>query len=136
MTQPIQWSDAFKVGIEKIDFQHKNLYEAISRFLTAVAENKDVAEIKKMLDFVGNYIFEHFSTEEDYMGRYEYPAALHHKSEHQAFIEEFRRMKNQYELDGATKFISLQLEGWLISWLQKHVAGSDTALGLFLKKKL
>lgn len=132
----IEWSDKFILGVEKIDVQHKKLCEAINQFLTAITENRDIAEVKKMLDFVAGYIFEHFSTEEAYMDKYEYPLASRHKSEHQDFTDEFRKMKNQYEIDGATKFISLQLEGWLFSWLQKHVTGSDTALGLFLKKKL
>ncbi|MBF0327760.1 MAG: hemerythrin family protein [Nitrospirae bacterium] len=130
------WSDKFVLGIEKIDDQHKKLYDAVQEFLIAISEDKDVAEIKKMLNFLANYIFEHFSTEEDYMDKYEYPHASHHKSEHKAFTDEFHKMKDQYERDGATKFISLQLEGWLFDWLKKHVSGSDAALGIFLKKKL
>lgn len=131
-----QWSEDLAVGIDKIDKQHKDLFNSIHKLMIAISEGTDESEIGATIKHLKEYIYSHFTAEEEYMKRHQYPHIENHKAEHRKFTEEFSGIKSQFEMDGATKYLSLQMEGWLFGWLKEHVAGADRELGIFLKNKL
>ena len=68
----VQWSDDLTTGIDKIDNQHKNLIIKVNELLQAINAGKGKRQIGSMLEFLGEYVVEHFSTEEEYMKEYNY----------------------------------------------------------------
>lgn len=61
----IEWNDSYKVGLDILDSQHKELVERISVLLEAMRQGRgDVATILGVLE---GYAIEHFDTEERLM---------------------------------------------------------------------
>ena len=68
----IKWSEDYSVGIEKIDMQHKKLVSYINELHDAMKDGQSNSVIGDILNKLVKYTKEHFSTEEEYMQKYNY----------------------------------------------------------------
>jgi hemerythrin len=83
----MQWDQVLSVSIEEIDDQHKSLISMINKLYDA-AQTADRSIITEdIIVQLKNYFNEHFSKEEKYMLRYNYPEANNHRMEHVDFIK-------------------------------------------------
>ncbi|WP_242990313.1 bacteriohemerythrin [Acetobacterium bakii] len=57
----ITWTPDLSVGVEKIDLQHKMLFEKADQLFSAGKNGKSKDFIAQMLDFLGDYTKQHFS---------------------------------------------------------------------------
>ena len=69
----IKWTEDLSVGFDRIDDQHKELIERLDKFIQAMTEGKGRNEVEDVIKFLGKYVEEHFSTEETYMSKFDYP---------------------------------------------------------------
>jgi hemerythrin len=76
------WSSHFETGIDLIDSQHKALFEAVNRLEASFSLGNTDDMVKKSLDFLVKYTFEHFQTEEQFMCEAAYPGLAEHTDEH------------------------------------------------------
>ncbi len=136
----LRWTNDLSVGVQEIDNQHKELFERINNLRAAMSQGKGRAEIGKTVKFLEEYVVEHFSMEEKYMGKYSYGAYLVHKAEHEAFIKDFADFKKKLEglelRGGITSFLTIDVQRRLVDWLLNHIAKIDKALGAFLATEL
>ncbi len=132
----IQWTEDLAVGIEKIDQQHKTLFAKINDLLDACNAGKGRTVVGEMIDFLGNYVVEHFGDEEKYMIKYDYPGYKAHKTCHEEFIKSFSQLKDRLETDGVNIYIVILTNRIVIDWLNKHISRVDKELGRYLKDKL
>lgn len=132
----IQWNESLAIGIADVDAQHKSLYEQVDRLLAAARQGAAQDELKKTLDFLGRYVVDHFGTEERYMARYAYPDAAGHKKQHADFVQYFLGVKATVDKEGASLLTLVQVEKYVIDWLNNHIRKSDKALGAYLKTKM
>ena len=91
---PIKWKKEYKVGIKKLDNQHKKIIKILNQIIKLQETGKDEKEIEKILSNLQNYIKEHFRTEEEYMLKYHYPRYEEHKKEHSHLIDRFFEILN------------------------------------------
>jgi hemerythrin len=131
----IEWSDELATGSAKIDEQHKELFKRINALLEACRLGKGNAEIEKMMQFLNEYVVVHFSEEENYMLRYSYPGYERHKAEHIKFMENFRKLKAEFDNDGPGFLLVLRTKEMIIQWLLDHIRKIDRALGSFEKNR-
>ncbi len=131
-----QWSDEFCMGIEEIDQDHRNMFEMVDRLYAATEQGKETEEIRSVLTFLEVYVREHFRREEEYMDRYAYPLAELHKEKHHGFVQEFLRVRDEFDRDSEAGYLSLLVEGWLYSWMDDHFSRDDRELGRFLKARI
>lgn len=132
----ILWTDALAVGIEEIDRQHRGLFEQVDRLLVAARQGAGQEELGNLLDFLGRYVVEHFGTEERYMDQYGYPEAQEHKRQHADFVQYYRDVRARIDREGASLTILLQVQKYVVDWLNNHIRKSDKALGAYLKSKM
>ena len=85
----IEWSLDLATGVDEIDKQHKELFQRINNLLEACNHGKGKEEVKKVIWFLEDYVITHFSEEERYMGKYDYPEYSGHKRQHLEFMENF-----------------------------------------------
>lgn len=66
----MMWKDKYRIGVELIDTQHQELFKRVSDFLQSVQEKGDweekTAAVRETLEFMQNYVVEHFNDEEEY----------------------------------------------------------------------
>ena len=123
-------------GIKEIDDQHKELFESINHLITTCNEGKGKEEVGNIIEFMDDYIKNHLKSEENYMNEHSYADFNDHKAEHNQFIEEFNGIKREFEIEGSSSFLALQINQKIVNWLIIHVCRTDKKLACFLKDKI
>ncbi len=129
----MMWKDSYKIGVEEVDRQHKELFERLSNFIKVLRSDGEweakIPEVKKTLNFMGDYVDEHFDSEEEYQEEIGYPEREEHKEIHEKFKAEIADFAKRFEEEGYEKDLALEFSGKLMAWLINHVANTDQKLG-------
>jgi hemerythrin len=133
---PVEWTDDLATGAGEIDEQHKELFRRINGLLEACTEGKGKDEVKRVMQFLDDYVATHFSAEEKYMATYGYSGYSGHKAQHLEFMEKFSNLKARLEKEGPGVHLVVNANIMLVEWLQNHIRKLDKALGAFLKTKM
>lgn len=134
MTKGIEkWEDDFNTGDEKIDEQHKQVFNYINKLQVALKLERDEDEIKEILDGLAEYSVTHFQLEEEKMQSSQYPKYASHKEEHQIFIE--RLSKLTLDMNEKNKSINLRLLKFLKAWFSSHILNTDQKFFAYLSGK-
>lgn len=119
------WKDSYRLGVDVIDEQHMALFEATDRLMDAIVSEADSQEFYKVIEFLKDYVVNHFQAEEAYMASIHYSGLEEHKKTHQAFTNTVLRYeKDLIDCDFAIQKVK-DLAGILVTWLIYHVARDD-----------
>lgn len=137
----MQWTSDLSVGIEKIDEQHRELFDKINDLVAAVKRSVCKYKIGDVIKFLEDYVVFHFGEEEKYMVQFNYPNYQAHKTQHEKFIENFNELKKELpKLEGGKKpgsyDLSVETNAVVVDWILDHIAKVDKLLGEFLKGKV
>ncbi|MDW7674144.1 MAG: bacteriohemerythrin [Bacillota bacterium] len=136
LNMSIEWTEDLAVGIDIIDSQHQELFKRINQLLDACNHGKGRETVDQIISFLEDYVVSHFSTEEEQMQKYNYPAYEAHKKQHTDFIANFLQLKERIYNEGLGAHIAIYTNHIVIDWLQDHINKTDKALGKYLKDKL
>ncbi len=128
----IVWNDNFSVNVKEIDDQHKKLIESINSLESAMKIGKGKEVIDKIIQELADYTKYHFSKEESYMIKFNYPEYQRHKSAHDNFVNkvgEFQRNIKESKVG-----IALSVSDFLQQWLTKHILVTDKGYTEFFNK--
>jgi hemerythrin len=115
-------------GVAKVDSQHKELFRQVGLLSDAMSRGQGRQEIGRILDFLGKYVLEHFAEEERCMEEYGCPAAAANKQAHAQLLTTFGTLKGQFDRDGATPTLVLDIQRKLSDWLVQHIERIDKQL--------
>lgn len=87
MATGLEWSEAYRLGISKIDEQHEHLFEIVAQIANLDALTSTKEELKEILGELSLYMKEHFKDEEIYMHRIGFPDYEYHRNLHHEIIE-------------------------------------------------
>ena len=125
---PIQWTADLAVGIETIDNQHRRLFEIVDGLLEAMQSGKGRQEVSTVVDFLGQYVHDHFSLEERVMREIGDPSYRVHKAEHEAFVRTFEGLRQAFQDRGASSALVIEINHRVCGWLRNHIARTDMGL--------
>lgn len=130
-----QWSSAIELGVEAIDNQHKELINHCN-----LLNNVDELNRKKILgdeavNYLMQYINEHFEQEEALQQKVGYPRYEAHKKLHKHFTEQMEALKSEFDQKGMTIEAFFELSTTLNDWIVTHIGMEDKALADFIKSK-
>lgn len=128
----VEWSDSLATGILWQDFQHAGLIARINRLHQAIIDKQAQSELRSMIDFLENYIENHFSMEERYMEVMHDPEIREHARAHQQFRDNLRELRN-FEGTGA-QLAAASLCYDLNEWITHHIRTIDKRLGRLIKE--
>lgn len=124
----IEWDSKYELGIGSIDGQHKKLVDLINELaelLEDAINGSDIYDkVIELMKGLKDYTVYHFKYEEDLFDKYAYPFKEIHKNEHAKLIKELEEF-DIYSLDEDQVGNGNKLLKFLISWLFKHISGSD-----------
>lgn len=132
----LEWTPGIALGIESIDSQHRELFGRVNALMAALSTGKGQEEVGKAIAFLRDYIVKHFTLEEAYMTRYNYPGLAVHKAQHAKFVDEFFALKKTYEAEGATVRVAMEVQKRVGDWLVTHILQSDKELADYLTGKI
>jgi hemerythrin len=132
--EKISWKEEYSVGVEKIDRQHRHLFEIINKLIDRSGSSSDSALVSETLTEMLNYAKEHFTTEEELMQEYGYPEIESHKEQHIYFFKttaelSINALNNQ-------SMVSREIVEFLKLWLTLHILKCDMKYKEFFKAKI
>jgi hemerythrin len=133
VTKVVTLSKDMEVGVLEIDTQHMELVNRLNALVSIGHDAASREETQKTLDMLEVYIVKHFTDEEELQRKNNYPEYESHKKLHQVFIEEFEKLKKEFDVNGNSLKFTMDLNNSLINWIVKHIKSADVELGRFLK---
>lgn len=131
------WTNDLAVGIPEIDSQHQELFRQLDHLAWAMSAGGAArSDVERIVRFLAHYVVDHFTTEESLMDRHEYPAAGHHKFQHQVFAREVAAFEARLDQGPVPASAVLGLHRKITDWLTNHIGKTDAVLGTYLKARM
>jgi hemerythrin len=129
----VAWDEAYSVGFEPLDNQHKKLVTMVNALFAGCKMGNVAADLvyKWTINDALEYAGTHFSDEEKYMSQVDYPKLDEHKKQHEEFVVEINK---SVELLEKGKKEPVELVKFLKNWLLNHIAVSDKQYAPYLAK--
>lgn len=121
----------YETGVVWQDFQHKQLIDLFQKVKESKSNKKDQNLFRYTVAFLAMYVNHHFSLEEEYMDKYNYPGKDAHHKEHQDFVKELKsfRDENKEYSEKATDDLLTRMGDWILS----HILEDDQKLGVYIQ---
>ena len=130
----IEWNDAFSVGIQKIDEQHKKFFSITNLLFDSMRGAQDRDVVGSVLKELQQYVVYHFKAEESLMKMYNYPNMNAHKQEHDGAIHIVNKLVLDYERGIHT--VDIELLKFLSDWIQSHILQVDRKYIPYVREKV
>lgn len=121
------WKESFNLGVERIDEQHRCLFEVMNRLYVSMASGEPEAIVVNALNDLRFYASQHFTEEEAALTRVGYPGLETHRSQHDYF-------SGQLEAFDVRKPRAGEALAFLKDWFLKHVLGTDRTTEEWLRR--
>ncbi|RQD68872.1 MAG: hemerythrin [Tindallia sp. MSAO_Bac2] len=135
----MMWKERYRIGVEIIDEQHKELFQRVQEFLAVIngteAWEGRKRKVEETMGFMEEYAVKHFTDEENLFQEIKYPDAEAHKKAHEEFAKMVKEYKVRFE-DGMKEEDVQEFGGRLMSWLIMHVGKEDQKLGEFINREV
>jgi hemerythrin-like metal-binding protein len=122
----------YETGIEEVDTQHKNLFQALNRLGAAFQKGTAGEEVKTSLAFLAEYTVDHFNAEEAFMQKMGYPKFTAHRMQHSQLVSKVQNLV--VKLDEGF-MITGDVISFFSDWLVDHINASDMDYVRYAKGK-
>jgi hemerythrin len=122
-----------EVGIPKVDEQHRELIDRINKVTELGVDSVSKEETQKTLDFLEAYVIKHFSDEEVLQKNSHYPDYESHKELHKLYIDNVKKLKEEFAKNGASMKFTLDLNNAIVVWIVKHIKSIDKKFGEYYR---
>jgi hemerythrin len=131
----LQWTRALSTGLEWQDDEHKRIFQWMSELLEAMNRSQASTVMNDLVIFMEKYATDHFQHEEQFMIEQNDPGLEAHKAEHAKFAAKAQEFKTIYARQGASSYLTMQVQRWLRDWLLEHIAQTDKKMGVWMREK-
>ena len=132
----LQLTDDILTGIEEIDNQHRELLAKGNAVLFPATGRLETKDILNELEFLIQYVDEHFSDEERLMEYYGYEKVLGHKKQHQRIRREVEGLFRKVKQTDSVESLASELYFLLSDWATYHINEWDKGYAAFLHERV
>jgi hemerythrin len=126
----LQWKDEYRIGIDSVDFEHKELIDLINRLYDTWMAKGAEPSVEGFFGDLFRGISAHFALEERFMRERGYDQLTVHKGDHERLLDEIRDIMDDFEKHGqTTDMLAARLEAWFARHFETHDARLHRALG-------
>lgn len=129
------WSEAYRIGVDEIDEQHRGFFAASHRLYDAIVDRKGKEAVAEVVTFMRAYAEQHFQTEEAFMRKHEYPGLSEHRQAHAAFFQRLEDLEQDLRMIGPTQALADRALDITQDWLIDHIADEDMLYALHVKAR-
>lgn len=122
-----EWKEEYAIGIEKIDEQHKKIFEIAGRAYSLLKNDFYLDKYDKIVEILGelrDYTIFHFESEEKYMLEIGYKRFFSQKVEHDAFVEKIKNVDLD-KIDENQDAYIMEIIELITGWLTEHILIKD-----------
>ena len=132
------WRDSLKIGVQKVDAQHKELFKRFNEFLQVVRGEEENQEVKarkiaETLNFLSEYVVVHFDSEEEIQQKYNYPGFEEHHQAHEEFKAQVADFQRRFKETKYNEDFIQEFSGRVLTWLINHVADEDQKIAQYVE---
>jgi len=131
----LTWSDVYATGNEKVDEQHRTIFNITNTFIDAHLRGESKKILGEMLDFLIQYTVEHFAYEQKLMVETDYFDYENHKKYHEDFKAAVNKLKKEFDESGASDELTRILCDTIIKWIVQHIQHEDFKFVKQLRKE-
>lgn len=124
--QLLHWRDDYSVGIEAVDYEHKQLIDLINQLHEKLEAGDSKQAISAFFGDLLKGIAAHFALEEKFMRDHGYERFGSHKEDHERLLDELRDIMDAFE--HALEIDAVELAGRLDTWFTRHFRTHDAEL--------
>jgi hemerythrin len=128
-----EWNEAYSVGVDFFDSQHRRLVGMLNDLHEAMSVGKGVEALGHIFRSLVSYTTHHFADEEKAMAKYGCPGLEEHRLEHAELAKQVLEYKKKFE--AKLVLISVELLEFLKDWLMNHIMVTDKQYGPYLAGK-
>lgn len=130
----IPWREAFEIGIESVDHEHRELIDLINQLHDRLDCSAEPEIVAGFLGEIYARISAHFALEERVMRDLEYDDYADHKNDHEALLDDIRDIMDVFDEGG---YVDLQedLGDQLETWFGGHFRTKDARLHTFFEDR-
>jgi hemerythrin-like metal-binding protein len=126
----VRWRRQFETGLEPIDQQHRELFEALARLAGDLAAEAPRGQVDEGLAALARHLIKHCQTEETLMKVAGFADRIVHANQHQDLVLQVRDL--QYRRTKGQE-LGLEAVASVGKWLDHHICESDLAMAGYLK---
>jgi len=130
--QEFRFTSDLRTGIQAIDRQHVEWFQALEALRKAVAAGGGETGAAKALAFVVSYTRRHFADEEAAMRESAYPDLAEHRKLHDALVARINGITAAHGEGGEA---AVQVLDLMAAWIREHIATADQAYVPTLRKQ-
>lgn len=121
----MQWDSSLECGVELIDNEHKELYKMVGNLMHGSKKDNFREVSEKALDFLAQYVVNHFAHEEELMEKSNYPKMQEHAELHAKFVKTFIKLKEKFDNSSDSIAVATEIKHAAMSWLVNHIKVID-----------
>jgi hemerythrin-like metal-binding protein len=127
----LQWKDQYSVGIEAVDYEHKELIDLINRLYAEFSATGLSSSVDAFFGDLLRAISAHFALEERFMTERNYNQLAQHKADHERLLDELRDIMDGdlANDDLAGSKLPQRLDAWFSRHFETHDARLHKAFG-------
>ena len=127
----LQWQDQYSVGIEAVDYEHKELIALINSLYDEWMAKGSEPSTEGFFGDLFRGISAHFALEERFMRERDYDQLGAHKGDHERLLDEIRDIMDDFaeKKDIDSGRLAARLEAWFARHFETHDARLHKALG-------
>lgn len=127
----ITWKDEFSLGIESVDFEHREMIELINDLDASMGQDASHASVVDSLGEIYARISAHFALEEKIMRDANYDAYAAHKQDHEKLLDGLLDVIDSVDDGGRydRTALSQSLDAWFSGHFRTHDARLHDKLG-------
>jgi hemerythrin len=128
LSEALVWREAYGLGVELLDAQHREMVRLINLVLDPAAG--EAAGVR--LDALIAHLRRHFETEEVFLRAIDYPLAEEHSREHSLQLAEFVDLRRHVGQGGGSLDAAHRTE--IRQWFFSHVVAEDRRFGAYYRR--
>lgn len=117
------WTEEFKLGIEVIDQQHRQIMDYANELDAALRSGVSQKAIGKLIHTMVDYTVYHFGFEEDLQEKAGYPFLKPHQKSHASFARRINEVSARFD---AGEDVTKEIDGMLSLWVFDHLKHDDS----------
>ena len=123
----LEWNDSYCIGDERIDGQHRHLFELANVSIQA----SNLSEFRLAAIQLYRYIRIHFADEEDIMRRAQFVGYYAHLKMHDSLLLQFNAICQRI---GQGQLDNDAIRNFMTEWLLVHIVQQDRQIAAYIQK--
>ena len=129
----VVWDKSYSVNVKRCDEQHQKLFSMLNGLHQAMSVGQGRSVVAPIVQELGAYTDTHFRAEEKLMEQASYPALAAHREQHKTFVAQVEKFKQ--DLANGNSSPAIEVAGFLMNWLSKHIRQTDRQYSAHLNAK-